>query len=270
MADRLGVIRRAPQALLEWEPTVGGGSALLARAYPQARRLRVQALAVPAPAAAAAPWWSFWRRDREAGEGPSSAAGSACTPEQVPPGEAGLVWANMVLHGSADPPQTLQRWLQALQPEGFLMFSTLGPGTLGELRELYAQAGWGPPMAPLVDMHDIGDMLVRAGFADPVMDQETLTLTWPDPEAALAELRTLGANVEPARFAGLRTRAWRARLVTALQQLARARPDARVALDFEIVYGHAFKVEAPPRLAPETTLTPQALQRLARQGRHGG
>jgi malonyl-CoA O-methyltransferase len=49
-------------------------------------------------------------------------------------------------------------------------------------------------MAPLVDMHDLGDMLVQAGFADPVMDQETLTLTWPDPQALLAELRTWGAT----------------------------------------------------------------------------
>ena len=59
-------------------------------------------------------------------------------------------------------------------------------------------------------MHDLGDMLVQAGFADPVMDQEMLTLTWPDAEALLAELRALGGNADPARCAGLRTPRWRA------------------------------------------------------------
>jgi malonyl-CoA O-methyltransferase len=88
-------------------------------------------------------------------------------------------------------------------------------------------------------------MLVEAGFADPVLDQETLTLTWADGEALLAELRQLGGNAAPDRFPGLRTPAWRRRLVTALE--ARATPEGRIALEFEIAYGHGFK--APPRLS---------------------
>jgi len=87
-------------------------------------------------------------------------------------------------------------------------------------------------------------MLVAAGFADPVLDQETLTLTWPSAEAALDELRELGGNAAPDRFAGLRTPAWRRRLVAALD--ARAGADGRIGLAFEIAYGHGFK--AAPRL----------------------
>ncbi len=94
-------------------------------------------------------------------------------------------------------------------------------------------------------MHDLGDMLVQAGFADPVMDQETITLTWDSPQALLAELRSLGGNASPLRCAGLRTPRWRARLLRPWNE--RAGADGRLALAFEVVYGHAFKAAPRPR-----------------------
>ena len=95
-------------------------------------------------------------------------------------------------------------------------------------------------------MHDWGDMLVAAGFAAPVMDMERITLTWSAPAPLLAELRGLGRNLHPARFGGLRTPGWRRRLEQALSRhLREPTADGRLALDFEIVYGHAFK--PPPR-----------------------
>jgi malonyl-CoA O-methyltransferase len=115
---------------------------------------------------------------------------------------------------------------------------------LRELRELYAECGWPAPTPGYVDMHDLGDMLVAAGFADPVLDQETITLRWQGAEALLAELRQLGGNTAPGRFAGLRTPAWRSRLVAALA--ARADADGSIALSIEIAYGHGFK--PAPRL----------------------
>jgi malonyl-CoA O-methyltransferase len=155
--------------------------------------------------------------------------------------------------------------------DGFVMFSTVGPDTLRSLREAYREAGWGSPHAPFVDMHDLGDMLVRAGFADPVMDQEMLRLTWATPAALLAELRSLGINADPARAAGLRTPRWRARLEAALAERAQQQkgPDGRITLEFEIVYGHAFN--PPPRVAVagETRLSAADLQRMARTGRNG-
>jgi malonyl-CoA O-methyltransferase len=120
-------------------------------------------------------------------------------------------------------------------------------------------------MAELVDMHDLGDMLVHAGFADPVMDQETLTLTFADAEAALAELRTLGGNASPARFAGLRGRAWRAALVRALQRGADA--SGRVALRFELVYGHAFRPAPKPKVQARTEVSLDAMREMVRAGR---
>jgi malonyl-CoA O-methyltransferase len=96
-------------------------------------------------------------------------------------------------------------------------------------------------------------MLLEAGFADPVMDQETLTVTWRDAAAMLAELRALGANVDPARHAGLRTPRWRDALAQALAAACRA-GDARAALGFEIVYGHAVRPRPRPRVAAETAV----------------
>ena len=131
---------------------------------------------------------------------------------------------------------------------------------------LYARAQWPAPFAPFVDMHDLGDMLVAAGFADPVMDQETITLTWPSPQALLAELRSLGGNVDPQRTAALRTPRWRARLEALLAQEADA--SGRLCMSFEVVYGHAFKGAPKHRLAAETAVPLQDMQDMVRQGRH--
>ena len=73
---------------------------------------------------------------------------------------------------------------------------------------LHQRFGWPPPSHEFTDMHDWGDMLVGAGFAEPVMDMERIMLTWPTAEAAFAELRTLGRNLHPARFPGLRGKSW--------------------------------------------------------------
>jgi malonyl-CoA O-methyltransferase len=155
-----------------------------------------------------------------------------------------------------------------LAVDGFLMFSTLGPGTLSRLQALYRAQGWPPPLAPFVDMHDLGDMLIEAGFADPVMDQETVTLTWSTPEALLAELRQLGGNLALGRHAGLRTPRWRQHLMQTLRDLAG--PDGRLGLDFEIVYGHAVKPVPRARVAAETQVPLADLRAMVKSGRRLG
>jgi malonyl-CoA O-methyltransferase len=189
----------------------------------------------------------------------------AVTPAELEVGRAQLLWANMQLHGAIDPRAMMAHWLRALQIDGFMMFSTLGPGTLPELRDLYTRQGWPPPFAPFVDMHDLGDMLVDVGFADPVVDQETITLTWPSATALLAELRGLGGNLDPLRHPGLRTPRWRARLCRLLAE--RADSAGRVGLSFELVYGHAFRPAPRARLAPHTELPLNDLRDMVRAGR---
>ncbi len=147
-------------------------------------------------------WWPLGRRASQVFEA-----------EAVPAGSVQLVWANMTLHAARDPLAVLAQWQRALAVGGFVMFSCFGPDTARELRALYQRLGWASPGAPFVDMHDLGDMALHAGFADPVMDQEQVTLSWPDAAALVAELRGLGANAAPDRHPGWRTPRWRARLL---------------------------------------------------------
>ena len=123
-----------------------------------------------------------------------------------------MLWANMALHMAADPQALIAQWHRALATDGFLMFSCLGPDTLRELRALYAALGWPPAGHEFTDMHDWGDMLVHAGFAEPVMDMERIVLTWDTPEAPAG--RTARARAQPASGALCRrcaARHWRAR-----------------------------------------------------------
>jgi malonyl-CoA O-methyltransferase len=246
MAERLAIIKLQPEHLVDWWSFTGAGAAVLAEAYPKAQRIEVEpsaALLARSQQLHAKPWWSLRRgaADRATVVLDSAFEASLNKPVQ-------LVWANMMLHAVADPPALLKRWQNAISADGFVMFSCLGPDTLRELSAVYRRLGWPAPTMNFVDMHDLGDMLVRAGFADPVMDQETLKLSWADAPALLAELKTLGGNVSPARFPGMRTPRWKARLEAELANLKG--PDGRLYLSFEIAYGHAFK--AVPRAAPAT------------------
>jgi len=260
MAARLPVIKLQPARIIDWGAFIGASAAVLAVAYPRAAVLAVEPDAPRRDASAAAaahPWWS----PRRWVGAPTTVVAEA----DLGTGEGQLLWSNMGLHGVIDPQAVMRAWHRALAVDGFLMFATLGPGSLAGLRSLYAQQGWGPPHAPFVDMHDLGDMLIEAGFADPVMDQETLTLTWPSGDAALAELRQLGGNVDPGRHAGLRTPRWRSRLASALKLDADA--NGRPRLAFEVVYGHAFRPPPRPRLASETALPLEDMRAMVRAGR---
>jgi malonyl-CoA O-methyltransferase len=116
-----------------------------------------------------------------------------------------------------------------------------------------------------MDMHDIGDLLVHAGFADPVMDQEHIALTWPSADALLDELHTLGANTSPSRHPGLRTPRWREQLRVRLQRLADR--EGRLRLSFEIVYGHAFNPAPRAAVAARTEVPLDAKRAMVRAGR---
>lgn len=263
MAERLPIVKLQPAVVADWGAFLGASHGLLASAYPKARLLAVEADGQRRDATAASlarPWWSPQRW--------AGSAVQALTAQELPAGAAQLLWANMGLHGAADPQALMRQWQRALAVDGFLMFSTLGPGSLSALQAIYRAEGWPTPFAPLVDMHDLGDMLVEAGFADPVMDQEMITLTWATPEALLAELRQLGGNVALGRHGGLRTPRWLSRLHRALAATAGA--DGRIALGFEIVYGHAFRPLPRPRVAAHTEVALDDLRTMARAGRRPG
>jgi malonyl-CoA O-methyltransferase len=260
MAQRLELIRLQPAQVLDWWSFLGAGAQHLDKAYPKARRIVVEpteALAARSRAANRSAWWRL-----------GAAARTPVLLEDQVPAHSQLVWANMMLHAVKDPPSLMARWHDVLSADGFVMFSCFGPDTVRELRALYQRRGWPAPTLAFVDMHDLGDMLLRAGFADPVMDQETLTLTWGGPEALLGELRALGGNASPERFGGLRTPRWKRELERELESLAGS--DGRLRLSFEIAYGHAFK--AAPRLRADapTTVSLDDMRALVRAGRRPG
>jgi malonyl-CoA O-methyltransferase len=145
-----------------------------------------------------------------------------------------LAWSNMTLHWMAEPLAALRELHRVLAPEGLLMFSTLGPDTLKELR---AAAG-GTRVHAFTDMHDLGDMLVACGFSAPVMDMELLTIAYRSPGALLDDLRRSGQTSARAdRARGLAGRRFAEQLRASLGVAPRA--------TFEVVYGHAWK--AVPR-----------------------
>jgi malonyl-CoA O-methyltransferase len=261
MAEKLQVILHQPELVIDWWSGLGAGAGLLAQAYPKARRVLVEPDATWAARSREQlqrPWWSAERWTGAPVEVITSDAA-------IPPG-AGLVWANMMLHAVVDPTALISQWQQLLRADGFVMFSCLGPGTLRELRALYERLGWPTPTPGFVDMHDFGDMLVHAGFADPVMDQETLTLRWSNPRALLAELRALGGNTAPDRLPGLRTPRWRARLERELESLAA--PDGTLGMSFEVAYGHAFKAAPRLRAGEATTVSLDDMRAMVRSS-HG-
>ena len=260
MEERLQWIKLAPQGWAHWEPLRGGiavHDALLQR-YATAPCYVVEPDVARRASAARAlhkPWWS-----------PTRWNGPAVRFEDPPDGAVQMVWANMALHMCADPQALLARWHQALAPDGFLMFSCLGPDTLGAVRDAWRTAGWPPPAHAFTDMHDWGDMLVNTGFAEPVMDMERITLTFDSPQRALEELRGLGRNLHVARFGALRGRQW---LADMLDRLAHAAPAEAhgVALQFEIIYGHALKARPRLTIKNETSLSLDEMRHALHQGR---
>lgn len=147
----------------------------------------------------------------------------------------GLAWSNLMLHWLDDPMPALREMHRVLEVDGLLMFSMLGPDTLKELRAACRDCGIEPPLRRFLDMHDIGDMLVAAGFADPVMDMEMLTLNYASARGLLRDQRHLG--VRDALLGQMPWRDWR----RVLRAYAARRADGVLPASFEIVYGHAWK-----------------------------
>ena len=228
MEERLGWIKLQPQNWAHWEAVRGGlqAHALLARRYPDATCFVVESNADKARYASKMIAKSWWQASRWTAK--------ATRFEMPADGTVQMLWANMTLHMVADPQALMAQWHRTLAVEGFLMFSCFGPDTLQELRALYRSLGWPAPSHEFTDMHDWGDMLAGAGFAEPVMDVERITLTFETPQRLLQELRGLGRNVQPQRFAGLRGRQWYGQLQQALARVP-------LQLTFEVIYGHALK-----------------------------
>jgi malonyl-CoA O-methyltransferase len=165
-----------------------------------------------------------------------------------------LIWSNLTLQWVGDPQAVFAEFRRVLCTGGLVSFTTFGPDTLKELRAAFLAADRATHVGSFIDMHDIGDMLVHAGFADPVMDMETLTLTYGDAIGLMRDLKAIGAhNVTAGRPRGLMGRRRWQRMLAALEATRR---DGRLPASFEVVYGHAWKPE------PRTTDDGSAIIRI--------
>ena len=252
MTARLDVVKLAPAALLDVGCGTGEALADFATRYPSARRVGVDLA------------WPMLARARERDETGSSRLGrwvgklrgqqssapalicaDACA-LPLPANAFDLVCSNLMLQWVNDLPRAIAELRRVSRIGGLLSFTTLGPDTLKELKHAFAGVDRHTHVSRFIDMHDIGDLLVQAGFADPVMDMEYLTLTYSDAGALMRELRALGAtNATLGRPRGLMGRQRYGKVRAALEALAQ---DGRIPATFEVIYGHAWKA-APKRTA---------------------
>ena len=244
MLARLDYIKLEPAVILDAGSGTGNALAGLLARHPRARVIALDlALAMARRSLARRRWWrSLFERG---GPRLSALCGDM---EQLPfgAGAAGMVWSNLALQWAPDPRRTFAEMHRVLAPGGLLMFSSFGPDTLKELRAAWQGVDGHTHVHRFIDMHDVGDMLVAAGYADPVMDMEHVTLTYADVHALMHDLKAMGAhNLTVGRRPAL---GGRALLAQVAQNYEVARRDGKLPATFEVIYGHAWK--PAPRVSP--------------------
>jgi malonyl-CoA O-methyltransferase len=247
---RLDLIHLAPRAILDAGSGTGYCARALARRYRGARTVGLDLATAMLRAARRRERW--WRR-----------RGWVCGDiERLPFAAASfdLVLSNLALQW-CDPLRAFGEFHRVLRPGGLLLFTSFGPDTLGELRAAWAAVDPYPHVHGFLDMHDLGDALVRGRFADPVMDCERLVVTYPGVGALLRELKHIGAhNAARGRHSGLTGKQRFARFRAAYETLAR---DGRIPASYEVVYGHAWAPAAGAR--PELHKAVVPLDRIGRR-----
>jgi malonyl-CoA O-methyltransferase len=258
MLERLDYVRLTPQRVLDLG--CGTGQALddLARRW---RRAQLVALDLAE---------AMLQRARRRGTWRNRPRALCADLEALPLADdsVDLVVSNATLQWSGDLESALRELRRVLRPEGLLMFTTFGPDTLKELRAAWTAADGEARarVSPFLDMHDVGDALVRAGFADPVMDAETLTMTYASVRALMRDLKAIGGrnllSERPRAMTG------RARLAAMERAYEGERHDGRLPSTWEVVYGHAWmpagaKAPAQVRTADGVAIPVGAIPRRA-------
>ena len=265
MLERLDLMKLSPAWVLDAGCGTGIHTRALAQRYPESTVLGVDIARSMVDVARQRRTW--WQRSMQAVPGfhtptPRYAVGDLeCLP--LRPSSVHLLWSNLALQWSNDLATTLRELHRVLMPGGLLMFSTLGPDTLHELRQAFAGLDEHTHVNRFLDMHDIGDQLSYAGFQAPVVDMEFFTLTYADLTSLMRELKAIGAhNVSYGRQRGLMgTKRWQC----VAQNYEKLRRDGRLPATYEVIYGHAWATEKHPR-----TLDGRQVIELKIQARQAG
>jgi malonyl-CoA O-methyltransferase len=244
MLARLDYMKLTPATVLDAGSGTGNATTGLLARFPRARVIALDlALGMARRARARRPWWRGLL-----GRGGPRLTAICGDIEQLPlaPGCAGMVWSNLAIQWSNEPQRAFAEMQRVLAPGGLFLFSSFGPDTLKELRAAFQGVDRHTHVHRFIDMHDVGDMLIASGFADPVMDMEVLTLTYADVHGLMRDLKAIGAhNLTLGRPASLGGKA----LLTGVSRNYEAfRRDGKLPATFEVVYGHAWK--PAPRMSP--------------------
>lgn len=244
LLERLDLMRLQPQRILD----LGCGTGqCIESLFGRYRKARVVALDIAQPMLRYAGCRGRWLRR------PQTVCADA---ERLPFSDNSfdLVFSNLMLQWCTDLDAAFKELRRVLRPGGLLLFSSFGPDTLKELRASWRAVDQYAHVNTFLDMHDVGDALVRARFADPVMDVEHLTVTYPDVWQLMRELKQIGAhNVTGGRPRGLTGKQRIQKLVEAYEQF---RSDGVLPASYEIVNGHAWVSEDTVNVSLETRRLP--------------
>ena len=238
LLDRLDLVRIKPAVVVDAGAGTGHGSLQLKRRYKRSQVLAVD-IAEGMLNEAGRRQTMLRRFSRICGDS-----------ARLPVRDQGvdLIFSNLMLQWCNDPDAAFGEFHRTLAPGGLLTFTTFGPDTLIELRRAWAAADSYTHVNRFVDMHDLGDALVRAGLAEPVLDVERFTLTYESVRDLMRDLRAMGAgNANAGRSRGLTGKAALAGMTEAYEQ---TRSNGRLSATFEVVYGQAWAPSGDPGQAP--------------------
>ena len=245
MINRLDLVSMQPERILDAGCGTGHASQALTQKYPKAQVISLD-LAMGMLHKTQAMNTSFTQRIKQT-LGFNKQHLLCADIERLPLADASfeLVWSNLAIQWCNDLDAAFTNMHRVLRTDGLLMFSSLGPDTLKELRAASSVDGEHVHVSRFIDMHDIGDALVRAGFAAPVLDVERITLTYDNVMAVMRDLKSIGAqNAAEGRNRGLQGRGFLKQLT---ENYERFRRDGKLPATFEVVYGHAWKPAARPK-----------------------
>jgi malonyl-CoA O-methyltransferase len=231
---RLDLMKLAPRVAVDAGAGTGHASHALIRRYPKALIIALDSSQRMLQAAGRRQTWlrRFARVRADAARLP------------LAEGSVDLILSNLMLQW-CDPEAVFAEFRRVLAPHGLVSFTTLGPDTLREMRNAWRAVDSRTHVHQFIDMHDIGDALVRAGFASPVLDVERYTLSYPDVRRVAADLKDTGAhNATMGRARGLTGRRGFAAFQTAYEAY---RQDGRLPATYEVVFGHAWTPAADTR-----------------------
>ena len=233
MMERLLLIRIQPG----WIADIGAGTCRLTkklhRQYPRSSMIAVDIAESMLAQSGRAPLWRFRKPPLH------RVCGDA---EQLPMLDASvdMIFSNLSLQWCNDLDHVFAEFRRVLKPDGLLLFSTFGPDTLIELRQCWHSIDRYNHINTFIDMHDIGDALLRCGFSDPVMDMEMMTMTYRDALQLMQELKRIGAhNVSDGRPRGLTGRQHLQKLLSGYEQYRNR--DGLLPASYEVIYGHAHR-----------------------------